>query len=103
MNQSLEAPIGRKRTDEEERRLLLASKASGKGCNRFAAEMVAANSRREWRDAGLLQPAFVPLRVAPEVSDSRPLVLQLAGAGHRVEVHQDFDAITLRRLVDAPC
>ncbi len=96
--------MGRKRTDEEKRRLLLAWKASGKGCNRFAAENgVAPNSLREWRDAGLLQPAFVALRVAPTVSDSRPLVLQLAGAGHRVEVHQDFDAITLRRLVDALC
>ncbi len=64
---------------------------------------VAANSLREWRDAGLLQTAFVPVGVAPAVSDSRPRILHLASAGHRVKVHQEFEAATVRRLVDALC
>jgi len=48
---------------------------------------------------------FAPVRVVEPVEavGGAPLVVELAGVGHRVLVPVDFDGTALRRLVDTLC
>lgn len=92
-----------RRTDEQKQALLAAWRASGFGLHRFAREHgVASKSLREWSARWPVRPTFLPVQVIPPVR-AAGLVVQLAGSGHRVEVPADFDAATLRRLVEALC
>lgn len=92
-----------RRTEEQEQALLAAWRASGIGLNRFARENgLAPKSLREWNARWPVRPAFLPVRVVPPARASG-LVVQLAGCGHRIEVPSDFDAVSLRRLVEALC
>lgn len=94
------------RTEEEKRALLERWRASGIGLYRFAKENhTSPKSLREWEARASEARAFLPVRVvelAPRVA-AEPLVVELAGVGHRVHVPADFDGVTLRRLVEALC
>ena len=52
-------------------------------------------------------PALIPVRVMPDAGGARPcsaLELELAG-GHRLRIGAEFDAVLLRRVLEAlaPC
>lgn len=59
-------------------------------------------SRAACRRTELL-PQFVPVDIVDEAVSAPPLVVQLAGCGHRVEVPRGFDVGALKRLVAALC
>lgn len=93
------------RTDEEKRELLATWDASGLSGTRFAKLAgISPTSLRQWSarlDAGP-PTRFVDVEVVAAVT-APPLVIEVAGSGHRVVVPPGFDAAELRRLVAALC
>lgn len=97
------------RSPSEKRELVLAWRASGLSATRFARLAgVSATSLKDW-STGLPSPGataggtrFVEVEVVQPVS-AAPLVVEIAGTGHRVAVPMGFDANELRRVVAALC
>lgn len=95
------------RTAREKQRLVAAWRRSGVPRTRFALEHgVSPTSLAKWAAAAdEAGTQFLPVRVVDATPPpmAAPFVVQLAGAGHRVEVPTDFDPGALRRLVAALC
>jgi len=97
------------RSAREKQQVVDAWRRSGLPKTRFAREnALPPTSLSKWiaaaEEAALPATRFVPVHVVePSVAPAGPLVIQVAGTGHRVEVPAGFDAVELRRLVDALC
>lgn len=98
----------RMRSVEEKKRLVEAWRRSGVARTRFARDNdLPPTAFARWcEDYGSsssgLSTDLVRVEVVPE-GPSAPLVLHLAGKGHRIEVPPGFDAADVRRLVEALC
>lgn len=93
-------------TDRERRRLLSAWRRSGLPRTRFAAENgVSPTTFCRWINESSSAPlsALVPVEVVPDPPTSAPFFVEVSGRGHRVEVPRGFDAVELRRLLEALC
>ena len=96
------------RSAREKQQLVEAWLGSGVPKTRFAlTEGVPPSSFAKWiraseAPAGLAM-RLVPVQVVDEPTNRVPLLVHVAGSGHRVEVPDGFDAGELRRLVDALC
>ena len=97
-----------KRTDADKRALLAAWRASGLSKSAFCRD-----HGLPWKSLSLWQSQFEPpvspapmpfvdVVVVPD-SAAAPLVVELAGCGHRIHVPPNFDATSLRRLIGALC
>lgn len=97
-----------KRTDDEKRALLAEWRSSGLSRTGFCKlRSISWKTLGEWatRFEGPVaadQTRFVDVEIVPDPRAS-PLLLELAGSGHRIQVPSDFDAVSLRRLVGALC
>jgi hypothetical protein len=63
---------------------------------------VAPSSLAKWV-AARRQTDFVPVHVVAPNTPTPALLVELAGTGHRVHIHSDFDPVLLRRLAEALC
>ena len=97
-----------KRTDDEKRALLVEWRASGASRTAFCkAQGISWKTLGDWSarlDApdSTVPTSFADVEVVPDPA-AWPLVLELAGSGHRVHVPPAFDVASLRRLVGALC
>lgn len=83
--------------------MVAAWQSSGLGLYRFAmANRISPKTLRAWLAEQSAPSPFLPVRIV-EPPRAPSLVVQLAGAGHRVEVPADFDAALLQRVVAALC
>ena len=97
-----------RRTEAEKRRLVAAWRQSGLPKTRFARERdlcatVFSRWIRRYDAPGAQLPTFATVEIIPEPPAPRPLVVELASTGHRVEVPWGFDAGELRRLLGVLC
>src|SRR5687768_9483391 len=95
------------RSATEKRELVAAWQSSGLSMTRFAKRAgVSPTSLRQWsgrlRSSPTATMRFVNVEVV-ETESASPLVVEVAGTGHRVVVPMGFDAAELRRLVAALC
>lgn len=98
----------RLRTEAEKRQLVAAWRRSGVPKTRFAQDRgVPASAFSRWiarYDAPTeLLPAFTTVEVIPDPPAPPPLIVQVAGRGHRIEVPAGFDVGELRRLLGVLC
>lgn len=97
------------RSEREKQQLVEAWRRSGLAKTRFARENgLPPTSFTKWIEASTVvtqvATRFVPVHVVDEaVVPAGPIVVHVARTGHRVEVPAGFDAVELRRLVDALC
>ena len=96
------------RTEAEKRPLVAVWRKSGLPKTRFARErdLCAAVFSCWIPRYGAPGPqllTFTTVEIIPETSAPSPLVVELAGTGHRVEVPWGFDAADLRRLLGVLC
>lgn len=91
------------RTEDEKQALLAAWHRSGVSLYRFARKNhLSPKTLRAWAAEG--PPAFLPASVVEEEAPSTStLVVELAGVGHRIHVPADFEAASLRRLLEVLC
>jgi hypothetical protein len=101
----------RMRTMAEKRALVRARRESGLTRTRYALENgIPASAFSRWIErvdeaVPTRTASFLPVRVVDPARDpvGPPLVVELAGVGHRIEVPVGFDAVQLRAIVAALC
>jgi hypothetical protein len=93
----------REYTDPERAEIIAAWRASGLALSTFTAQRGLPHStvwRWIYKRPTIRLPAFAEIEFVPSEVAATPLVLQLAGSGHRVEVPPGFCSETLRRQLE---
>lgn len=108
-----EGEVGMRRRswpDQAKRDFVEAWKRSGLPKTRFAVENgLSPTSFSKWIEPSTrlgrarALTRFLPVEVVPVPVLAAPLVVQVAGSGHRIEVPAGFDGDEVRRLVGALC